>query len=186
MEMLCNLEFSLEKSLTKNAKSLCQKRATYHRMVESMMDQFITFLWYFKQLRDNIKIGILLPDIYPETSECFSDNVKSRMDQLGWDLNIQTLSRRKPRILSGKPYIDWSEPRTFQSFDIVLIICSNTHFPIVHQIAVGQIDYDHTIFYCACSGLTRPRLENLLRTKQVLMPLIDIEPKAGDLARTDV
>jgi hypothetical protein len=182
--LLRNLKFDFE-SVMKGKRYWGEKRITFHRNFETKMQQLEVFLHYFQKVVNRpLKLGILLPDIYPESSETFATLLSCRLAST--ETSVSWLTRKKPTMTEIedstklKQFVDWNDPKAFSKFDVIAVICSNVNFPIVLEIASNQIDYERTIFYCTSTALSIPRLQFLLKSDLVLIPLVDFDAKPTD------
>ena len=101
-DILVDLHFNFTTSLqskTKYASKWGISRIRYHRQFELLRNQFVLlsiFLakTYKKAGWSNPKIGILSPDLFPETNEALAISAMDKLEQLGFERPTM-LSRRK-------------------------------------------------------------------------------------------
>jgi hypothetical protein len=170
----------------KGKRYWCDKRTTLHRNCETSIQQLEVLLYYLERVfKRSLVLGILLPDIYPESSEIFAKLLSRRLQSTG-NTTVAWLTRKRPNLnaiqdsVKLKQFVDWNDPMAFSRFDVIAVACSNVNFPIVHEIASNQINYERTIFYCTSTALSIPRLQFLLKSDLVLVPHIDFSNKPTD------
>ncbi|KAI8904978.1 hypothetical protein BC831DRAFT_496209 [Entophlyctis helioformis] len=179
-------------------------RLAFHRTTESARNQSIFLLSVLSSLlarvrpdRPDPSLAILLPDVFPETSEALCGVLLEAILQASPDLiapqHITVLSRRGTKLLGRLPAAfadirvtwDWSSPSVLASFDLVVVMCSAIHFPLVQELAMGQTtDYGKTVFFAAVSGVSENRARTILRSDRVILPCFRYEPCPSD-ARFD-
>jgi hypothetical protein len=173
-----HLDFSFNSSLKEkgaNVSELAVSRIRFHRSVELILHQFLAFLEIFSQFKRKlqesnalkkdalatVKIALLSPDLYPETSDKLIDLIRHHLRSHVPEPVL--LTRRKSfekSDLSFGTLNDWADPKTLSRFDLVLVACSNANVPIVLDIVYAQ-DIETTIIYPALIGLETKRAKSI-------------------------
>ncbi|KAJ3361068.1 hypothetical protein HDU91_004100 [Kappamyces sp. JEL0680] len=156
-------------------------RLGFHRNMEVVSQQFVAISLLLSRLKallqqpdaavadttvaPGLKTAILSPDLYPETSECLAKVVISLFEACSLPAP-DVLTRRKTfkkTELSFSTLSDWSDPHTLSRYDLVLVACSSSNFPIVQDIVRHQEHLDQTILYPASLGMTGTKAKGLRR-----------------------
>lgn len=123
------------------------------------------------------RLGILLPDIFPDTSETFTFSLVDAISSLVTLDQIEIISRRAdldtlqfpPKYNKVKSSWNFTDPKYMAQFDMVVIICIPLYAPMLEELLKNQ-QCPLTIMFPTMFGLTYQRLSNILKSDMILQP----------------
>ncbi|KAI8898292.1 hypothetical protein BC833DRAFT_590534 [Globomyces pollinis-pini] len=146
-------------------------------------------IWTNQVNPQGIKIGILSPDIFPETSELLIQQLLKYLNILESNQLITLISpvsvmSRKGTDIKQLKHVkecgNLNSPNCYNSYDIVYIFSSSANLPIVKEISNIQTHYPSTLFFCSSHCITYERMTFLLKSKLVLLPDLSHEANPND------
>ncbi|EGF76853.1 hypothetical protein BATDEDRAFT_28032 [Batrachochytrium dendrobatidis JAM81] len=196
LDTLCsNLNFNYESLLLSSSdkKEYADARMAFHHSIESIRNQALFSVILMRQLLAKLRpenadpnIALLLPDIFPESSESLCSVILEallRAPGLTRAQHISVLSRRGEKLHDKLPkafehikmHWDWSSTQLLSSFDVVIVVCSAMHFPLTQELILNQISYSKTLFFVTTNGVTINRAKNMIKSSAVVIPCFDYQ-----------
>lgn len=183
-------------ALSQHAPDLESKRIKFHLQQESIVFQvrWMTEKLIFtrqlaarsgqtnlndkiKRIDSPLKVGILLHDIFPESSENLCWAILNHLfygDLLIMD-QIEIISRRKDLSKFAPPqfeklHVSWNftNPDYIQSFDLIVICGSSMNVPMLQELFSNQNLYQ-TIVMMTIPGILMQRIQSILKSELVVM-----------------
>jgi hypothetical protein len=130
------------------------------------------------QLNRSFSLGILLYDIFPETSETLACALLEHITKAPLNLpvkQIKIISRRKDfaqQVLPAKfegATVMWNfkDPNFIAQFDMVIVIGLSMHVPMLNELFSNQ-KCPLTVFLTSPQGAVLQRLQNVLHSELVI------------------
>ncbi|KAI8914206.1 hypothetical protein EDD86DRAFT_177212, partial [Gorgonomyces haynaldii] len=145
-------------------------RLRYHHSLENTRNQVLFTVEcchdITRSIEQPLKWAIILPDIFPETSEFNTDAILEMASHLPKPVILSRRGKQLSQFLKSQHFEigSWQNPDTFSSFDLLVCIGNAVHLSLFSEIAAKQVSFDKTLILFANHTITLKRAQLLAKS----------------------